>query len=172
MTVSSTTSRCAYVGNGSTRGFAVPFLFIADGDVQAVLRLADETERVLEKGSDYTLQGAGDAYGGTLTMSVAPSTEETLVIRRNPAIVQEVDYMENGPFPAETHERALDRLTMICQALSERLDRSVSLRVSSAVSGVAMPDPKEGCTICWTADGDLANGPVGADIAHAQEYAE
>ncbi|WP_054650171.1 hypothetical protein [Salidesulfovibrio brasiliensis] len=105
-------------------------------------------------------------------MNVPPAEGEALVIRRNPAIVQEVDYMENGPFPAETHERALDRLTMICQSLSERLDRAVSLRVSSAVSGVEMPDPQDGAALCWNTEGNLANGPSALDIAEAYEHAE
>lgn len=172
MTISSTTNRCTYGGNGSTKAFAVPFLFIAEADVQAVLRGIDGAEHVLDRGVDYMLEGAGDAYGGTLTMNVPPAEGEALVIRRNPAIVQEVDYMENGPFPAETHERALDRLTMICQSLSERLDRAVSLRVSSAVSGVEMPDPQDGAALCWNTEGNLANGPSALDIAEAHEHAE
>ncbi|WP_018125858.1 hypothetical protein [Desulfovibrio oxyclinae] len=170
MTVSSTTSRASYAGNGSTRDFAVPFLFIAAADVQAVLRYPDGSEAILLRGTHYSLEGEGNPYGGTLRTSTAPLAGETLVIRRNPAILQEVDYMENGPFPAETHERALDRLTMICQSLSERLDRSVSLRISSAVSDVKMPDPQEGCTLCWSGD-DIANGPTGEDVAAAQTNA-
>ncbi|WP_054650173.1 hypothetical protein [Salidesulfovibrio brasiliensis] len=61
MTISSTTNRCTYGGNGSTKAFAVPFLFIAEADVQAVLRGIDGAEHVLDRGVDYMLEGAGDA---------------------------------------------------------------------------------------------------------------
>lgn len=172
MTVTSTINRCSYAGNGSTKAFAVPFLFIADADVQVVLRNQDDNEVILEPGVDYGLSGSGNAYGGVLTLAEAPGSGQTLVVRRIPSIVQEVDYMENGPFAAETHERALDRLTMICQSLSERLDRAVSLRVSSAVKNVTMPDPQDGRALIWRGNGNLDNGPRGEDIASAQHYAE
>ena len=43
--------------------------------------------------------------------------------------------MRHGPndaFPAETHERALDKLTMQAQRLSERIDRAVTVQDTSA----------------------------------------
>jgi hypothetical protein len=42
-----------------------------------------------------------------------------------------VDYVENAAFPAETHEAALDLLTMICQALDEKIGRAVLYPVST-----------------------------------------
>jgi len=45
--------------------------------------------------------------------------------------VQEVDYVENSAFPAETHEAALDLLTMICQSLQEQIGRAVLYPVST-----------------------------------------
>jgi hypothetical protein len=39
--------------------------------------------------------------------------------------VQETDYRPHDVFPAETHERALDILTMICQELREMMSRAL-----------------------------------------------
>ena len=47
---------------------------------------------------------------------------------------------------------------MICQALAERLDRTITFRVSSAVTGVELPEPNAGRVLAWNKDGDnLAN---------------
>lgn len=154
MTVSSTITRTSYAGNGSTKDFAIPFMFMKNGDLEVVLRNTEDKEKLLSFSTDYTLAGAGEQYGGTCSMVVAPALGNTLVIRRNPAIVQEVDYLENDAFPAQSHESALDLLTMICQSLSERLDRTISLKVSSSVTGIEIPDPDPGLALVWNEAGD------------------
>jgi hypothetical protein len=42
-------------------------------------------------------------------------------------LIQETDYTPNDPFPATSHEDALDRLTFIAQQQQEELDRSIKL---------------------------------------------
>ncbi len=163
MTVSSTQNRIEYVGNGSTAGFAVPFMFTKDSDLLVALQNIEGVEKTQQQGTQYTLSGAGQQNGGVCTMASAPQQGERLVIKREPAIVQETDYLENDAFPAQSHEAALDLLTMICQSLSERLDRTVSLRLSSAVTGVEVPDPEPGRVLAWNEDGDnLANRELAA----------
>jgi len=158
MTVSSTETKTIYGGNGSTTAFAIPFMFIRDEDIEVVLTDTEGLENVLTISTDYQLSGAGEQTGGVCTLNLAPEAGQTLVVRRSPAIVQEVDYVENDAFPAATHEAALDKLTMICQALAERLDRTITFRVSSAVTGVEMPEPRAGQMLCWNDTGDnLAN---------------
>lgn len=158
MTIASTETKVIYGGNGSTTTFAVPFMFLRNADIEVVLVDAEDAEYVQSEGTDYLLTGAGDQTGGTCVMSGVPEPGQTLVIRREPAMVQEVDYVENDAFPAATHEAALDKLTMICQALAEKLDRAITFRVSSAVSGKTLPDPSAGALLGWNPEGDsLAN---------------
>jgi hypothetical protein len=57
----------------------------------------------------------------------APASGVTVVIRRNIAQTQTTDYTANDPFPAESHEDALDRLTFIAQQLQEELNRGIKL---------------------------------------------
>ncbi|WP_285906757.1 phage tail fiber protein, partial [Pseudodesulfovibrio pelocollis] len=160
MTVSSIESKTLYAGNGSTASFAIPFMFLRDDDIELVLSTA-QGEHPLAVSTDYTLSGAGNHTGGQCFLTVPPGQGEVLVIRRNPAMVQEVDYVENDAFPAATHEAALDKLTMICQALAERLDRTITFRVSSAVTGVSLPEPEPGRALAWNDTGtNLANKDV------------
>jgi len=130
MTLSTQLSKISFAGNGVTCAFPLPFPFVHDADIN-VLLVSGGTETSLALGTHYTLAGAGASAGGQLTMLAPPATGQALVIWRAPAIVQEVDYVENSAFPAETHEGALDLLTMICQSLQEQIDRAVRYPVST-----------------------------------------
>lgn len=131
MTIASTTSKVSYNGSGSVGPFPVTFKFIKNADIVATKRSSLGVETVLSLTTHYTLAGAGEASGGALTLVTALAVGESLVIARVPGIVQEVDYVENSAFPAETHEGALDLLTTICQSLQEQVDRSVKVEISS-----------------------------------------
>jgi hypothetical protein len=115
MTISTTASRISYNGNGVTTEFSFPYRFLTNGDlvVLSVSSTGVETTKTLT--TDYTLTGAGDDAGGSVTMLVAPASGTRLVIYRDTEVVQETDYTSGDAFPAESHERALDRLTMILQ---------------------------------------------------------
>jgi len=115
MTISTTDSRISYNGNGVTTVFSFPYRFLANGDIVVVSVSSTGVETVKTLTTDYTLTGAGDDAGGSVTMLVAPASGTRLIIYRDTEVVQETDYTSGDAFPAESHERALDRLTMILQ---------------------------------------------------------
>ena len=175
MTIASQISKAAYAGNGSTQAFPVPFYFLSDDDIVVVLRASDGTETEQTITTHYALTGSGEQAGGACTMVTAPAVGETLVIYRDPAIVQETDYVENDAFPAETHERALDLLTMIAQRTREQLGRAPLLAEGTAVTAgsLVVPEPEANAVLAWNSDGDnLVNGPNADEIENAQSYAE
>lgn len=151
MTVSSQTSRVSYAGNGSTKAFAVSFYFLADSHLKVILRAADGSETIKTLTTDYTVSGAGNPSGGTVTMGTAPAAGTTLVIVRNVPLIQETDYQANDPFPAESHERALDKLTMAMQTQQIQIDRSLKLKDSTSTAGISteLPDPASNQLIGW-----------------------
>jgi hypothetical protein len=130
MTLSSTTSRAAYAGNGSTTEFSVPFLFADNSHIAVTLRQAGGAELAWAETTHYSLSGAGEPSGGTLTALDAPLGGQTLVIRRVVPLTQETDYVENDPFPAEAHEQALDLAAMRDQQLQEQLDRTLRFPIT------------------------------------------
>ncbi len=127
MTVSSTTTRNSYSGNGSTTTFAYGFKIFADADLTVILRASTGIETVQSLTTHYTVTNAGNSSGGNVVFGSAPASGVTVVIRRNMAITQATDYVANDPFPAATHEDALDRLTFINQQMQEELDRSIKI---------------------------------------------
>ena len=130
MTVSSTTVKNSYSGNGSTTQFAYGYKIFADSDLIVIIR-TDSTgaETVKTLTTHYTVSGAGDASGGnvTFTSGNTPASGETVVIIREVPQTQAIDYIANDPFPAESHEEGLDRATMTTQQVQEELDRSIKL---------------------------------------------
>lgn len=125
MTVSSTVSKVSYSGNGSTTTFTVSFYFLDNTHLKVIKRSSLGVETTLTLTTDYTVTGAGVLSGGSITTTVAPALGETLVIVRNVPLTQEVDYQANDPFPAETHEKALDKLTMEVQQVSSTIGNAL-----------------------------------------------
>jgi hypothetical protein len=129
MTISSTTVKNSYSGNGTLDTFNYTFKIFADADIQVIIRDATATETVKTLTTHYTVTGAGNANGGTIvfTSGNIPTATETVVIRRASPQTQAIDYIANDPFPAESHEEGLDRSMMAIQQLQEEIDRSIKL---------------------------------------------
>ncbi len=159
MTVSTTSNKVTYDGNGSTIEFAVPFYFLADNDIEVILRAADGAETVWSEDTQYTLWGAGLPGGGTLTVATAPTdytpqSGEKLLIRRVEQYTQPIDLPVAGAFPSASIEQALDRLTMLAQQLKETIDRSLVLSATSSYSGLSLPDPSANGLLGWSSGAD------------------
>jgi len=129
MTISSTTVKNSYSGNGTLDTFNYTFKIFADADIQVIIRDATATETVKTLTTHYTVTGAGNANGGTIVFTTGniPTATETVVIRRASPQTQAIDYIANDPFPAESHEEGLDRSMMAIQQLQEEIDRSIKL---------------------------------------------
>lgn len=113
-TVTTTAARNDFLGNGVTTVFPYGFRILESGHIQV-------TVNGVVKGltTDYTVSGVGSPTGGNVTFLVAPANGLPIIFSRNIPITQASDYIENSPFPAETLERNLDKLTMIAQQLRE-----------------------------------------------------
>jgi len=136
MTVSTTTNKVSYSGNGSQTVFAYTFKIFADGDLTVIIRSSTGTETTKTLTTHYTVSGAGSSSGGnvTFTSGNTPASGDTVVIQRKLGLTQGTDYVANDPFPAESHEDALDRLTFITQQIQEEVDRSIKASVTNTIS--------------------------------------
>jgi len=129
MTVSSPLSRVVHLTHEAVSGYPFPFKVFKAGEL--AVDLVDDSFRVipLELLADYAVSGLGLDQGGTVSLTPAgrekAGTGLSLVILRRMEFTQETDYRPHDVFPAETHERALDILTMICQELREMVGRAM-----------------------------------------------
>jgi hypothetical protein len=164
MTISSTQTRISYNGNGVTTEFAFPYLFLAAADLEVRLVAANGAVTLLTLNTDYTVTGVGDDNGGEITLNVAPAVGQRLVLNRVMDLVQEIDYITGDPFPAQTHERGLDRLTMMVQQHEERLDRTLQLPITSEADASAI-DPEAVEVVAGIADEVTAVALIDDDVS-------
>ena len=136
MTVSTTSNRVSFSGNGSTAAFAYNFKIFADADLTVIIRSSAGVETTKTLTTHYTVSGAGTDSGGNVTFTSGniPASGETIVILRELTLTQGTDYVANDPFPAESHEDALDRLTMITQQLDEAVGRSLKVSQTNVIA--------------------------------------
>ena len=111
--VSTTTTSVTYTGNGATVDFSFPYPYNSKSHLVVSVDAATKTI-----GTDYTVDNAGPSDSGTVTFVTAPDVDAVVVISRTTAKTQLADYTNNDAFPAETHEQALDKLTLIVQELA------------------------------------------------------
>src|SRR5690606_18375583 len=107
---------------------AFPPPFTANTDLVVIRRAADGTETPLALTTDYSVSGANNPAGGTVTTTAAPAAGTTLVIIRDVPPTQSMNLQDGGPQPSTTVNRAHDRRAMVEQRLRERADRSIELR--------------------------------------------
>lgn len=142
MTVASTAPTITYLENGTSTVHSVPFQFIASTDLVVERFDPDGVKSTLLLGSDYSVAG-GAGSTGTVTVAVAKASGWRIRIRRATARTQPTDYTPGDRFPAESHEAALDRVTMIAQEIGARSEDSESraLRVPEGETLAALPPP-------------------------------
>lgn len=116
MTVGTTTRVKTYTGNGITTAFASTFQFF---------EIAVYIDAVLVDPSEYVITQSAPGLTGTITFNVAPPSASAIVISGDTSPTQQTDYVENSAFPAESHERAMDRLAMAIQELKRDTGYSV-----------------------------------------------
>lgn len=136
MTVSVTSDRRTFSCDGSTQVFSCNFRVLeATEMVVYLITVATGASTTLTYGVDYTVSSVGEPTT-VVTMATAYSSAYQLKFRRVTQRLQLTDYLDNDPFPAETHERALDRLTHIAQEIDSSLGRAV-----------LVPEPEAGATL-------------------------
>jgi trimeric autotransporter adhesin len=135
MTVSSSTSRASYSGNGSLTTFAYGFKVFDQDDLTVILRASNGTETVQTITTDYTVTGVGDVGGGNVVFGTAPASGVTVVILREMDLEQGLDLVPNDPFPAQSLEDSLDKLTFMVQQHNEELGRAIKASRTNVLAG-------------------------------------
>lgn len=122
MSITTTTSRKQYTSTGGTE-YPVDFYFAADSDLVVVVTDADGADTTLVLTTDYTVTGAGEPTGGTVTTNEAVTSGYIVTIRRVLAQTQATRLKTQGGWYPSVHEGMFDRLTMLVQQQQEEINR-------------------------------------------------
>ena len=134
MTVSSTTTKVSYSGNGSTTVFAYTFKIFAAAEITVIIRSSTGTETVKSLTTHYTLSNIGVDGGGNVTFGSAPASGETVVLIRNTPNTQTLDLVENDPFLSSSFEDTLDKITHQLIEQQEEIDRSIKVSRTNSIT--------------------------------------
>lgn len=147
MTITSTVNRASAAGNGVTTSFAFNYPVLASADLEVYV---DGVLKTLT--THYTLSGSAPYTSGTnVQFLAAPANGTEVVLVRNPAITQTVDLVNGDTLNVDTEiETPLDKLTLICQRLDDRIGRSLTLSDSdTTTASTELPTPEAGKVIAW-----------------------
>lgn len=137
MTVSSSRSTETFDCDGSTTVFTCPFRVLEASELIGYLITVATNESVaLVNGTDFAVTGVGTA-NAVATTTATYSSAYRVNFRRRTLRLQSTDYRDNDPFPAESHEMALDRLTHIAQENDTDIGRA--LLAPEPETGVTLP---------------------------------
>lgn len=148
MTVTTTTRFDVFVADGIVTDFAFTFDRVAksdDTDITVYLRdesVTPATQTLQANPADYTV----DDPSGEVRFGAAPASALRVVIIGAHPNEQPTDYLNNSVFPAETHETALDRVTILAQQNAENIDRCLKVPETSIHATTAfdpsLPEPE------------------------------
>lgn len=136
MTITSLVKEATFSGNGVTTVFPIVFPFLVDSDLAVTLVNASGIPTLQLLTTQYTVSGAGDPGGGSVTMLVAPASGTSLVVERVVAETQETDLQNQGAYYAETIEAALDKLTMLAQ--QNVSETELAAAIATAIAGLTV----------------------------------
>ncbi|HEY1097041.1 MAG TPA: glycosyl hydrolase family 28-related protein [Alphaproteobacteria bacterium] len=106
--------RITYVGNGSQTVFPFPFPIFSDSDLIVTLDHAVQS-------SGFTLSGAGQSNGGSITFATAPANNVVIMLERRLPLQRISDFLEGGEFSANALNNELDYLAGSIQQLASDL---------------------------------------------------
>lgn len=168
ITIGDVSPRIQYTGDGTQTAFPFPFPIFAPENLTVYLDDAQAT-------TGYTVTGAGNSAGGTVTFDTAPANGVRVTLIRSLSIQRVTDFQQGGAFRAKVVNDEMDYLTAALQQLQEALRRAPMLGPATAAAlPIVVPEPKDGATLRWNG-GRLENGPTideaAAEIGVAvQEY--
>lgn len=166
MTVSSSTSAQTFNCDGTTTVFTCPFRVLESSElVGYLITVATNASVPLVNGTDFAVTGVG-AANAIATTTTTYSSAYQVNFRRRTQRLQLTDYRDNDPFPAESHENALDRLTHVVQELDTDLGRA--LLAPEPETGITLPSAEDraGRLLGFDSDGDpVALAPADGSAA-------
>lgn len=157
MTVTVTTTRNSFAGNGNQGPHSINFIILDATHIEVYWEKGSSgfgtpitgggftagASGYLKKDIHYTVQNAGTSSNATITYIESgftvdstvtyPSSADTLVVTRNVPLTQTSDYTNNSTIDAETIENSFDKLTQISQQLDD--NRGHSLKFASSLEG-------------------------------------
>lgn len=134
MTLSNTTTKVTYTGDGSNRRFDIPFPYTDDSELSIIVTDEDGAETAVVAAYEVDSSKTFLTYPTTASqLDPLPSTHKLTIVRSTP-LTQENDLMQQATLDKESLEDSLDKLTRITQELAEQNSRALKTKVSGTTT--------------------------------------
>jgi hypothetical protein len=128
--------RVQYVADGTQSVFAYPFPIFSATDLECLVN----GER---RETGFTIQGAGQSEGGSVTFAAAPAAGTRITLRRRMRVQRVTDFQPNGLLRADTLNDELDYQVAALQEIRDELASSLRADPSDPPAGLTLP-PRAG----------------------------
>src|SRR5690606_32452540 len=139
MTVTNQINTVVYTGNGVTTQFDFSFRVDNASELEVILyTIATGLETTLDP-SEYSVTGIGVNEGGSVTYAPGGSpmaSTHKLILRRVVPLTQDLDVTAQDGFNPEIYEDQLDRMVMMIQQISEKVNRAATLSAANSVDSL------------------------------------
>lgn len=144
-----------------TTVFAFGFPIFRAEDVQVFI----DDGPALTLAADYTVSGAGEDEGGTVTLTAAPAVGAVITMRRRLAIQRTTDFQESGEFRANVLNDELDYQTAVIQQIANDIARSLVTAPTDPAGNLTLPTLSSRRGRFWWWDNATGNPALAAGIA-------
>lgn len=120
-------SRRQYTASAAQTAFDYPFPIFENSDIVVY---DNSTLQVLT--TDYTVSGAGNDSGGTITFLSGRTLGHTITIYRDIPIERISQFANDGPQSADAYNEELNRIVMVQQQLEELIQRCIRVPLISS----------------------------------------
>lgn len=121
-----------YVADGLQTTYIYAFPIFASEDLSVTLNGAPQA-------SGFSITGAGETSGGSITFDTAPSLGTIITLARDLPIERITDYLESGDFSAASINSELDYIIASLQQINRENDTMLRYSDNEAPSNVQVP---------------------------------
>lgn len=132
--VSDISPRIQYTASNGQTAFDYPFPIFQNSDLVV---LKNSFTQLLN--TDFTVTGAGNDTGGTVTLVVAAALNDVITITRKLVIERTSALQPTSAISSELLNTDLDRLTLIAQDLDNSFDRTLQLSIDDTTDTTLVP---------------------------------
>ena len=147
ITISDTSPRIQYTATGGQTSFSVPFEFFNATDIVVIHTNAGGVDTTLSYNSNpstvsqYSVSGAGQTGGGSITLGAGATLNDTYTIYRDLPISRTTDFPASGAFPIETLNTELDKIVAMMQQNERDFNYTVKAKSSTSTAyGLTFPE--------------------------------
>jgi hypothetical protein len=146
--VADVTPRIGYTATASQTAFVVPFVFFENSDLRVY-----QDEVLLTLDTDYTVTGAQDEDGGTVTLLTGATVGDAIRIARHVPIEQTTHIPPSGPLDIAAINIQISKLIAISQQLNDSFERSLRQPDSEDLLDMELPAARENKILGFDSNG-------------------